>query len=124
MIRRTNQGGSVASFIVIGVILVVGLLSTIYFLNQRGQQVRKDQTTVADDKTETPKPKTTDSSASKSSGSTSTQSSADGQTTNTQSSGLPATGNETSIINLVSIFLLTSSFIAFMMSRRNQVRSL
>jgi Flp pilus assembly protein TadB len=123
MKRRTSQGGSVASFVVIGVILVVGLSSAIYFLNQRGQQVRKDQTAVADNKTQTPKNKATDTTTTKSATGT-TSNNSTSQTTKSETSALPASGNEGSIANIVSVFLLSTTFIAFLMSLRFPERSL
>jgi cytoskeletal protein RodZ len=117
MVRRTNQGGSVASFVVIGVILVAGLLSAVYFVNQRGQQARKEQSISA---TSTKKPisttqTTTNTTTSKNSVATPTKPSNQVQS---QSSKLPATGVETSIVSLISVFLLSTSVVGYMTSRR------
>ncbi len=117
MIRRTNQGGSVASFVIISVILAVGLLASIYFLNLRGQQARKEQTTAANNKTQTPKPEATGTT------NTSTTTSKSSKT-KSQATDLPATGVETSITSLASVFLLSASIVAYLTSRRVQQHSL
>ena len=119
MLRRTNQGGSVASFIVIGVILVAGLLSAVYFVNQRGQQARKEQGISATSTEQPTKPTTT----TKTETSATTPAKSTTQT-QTQKSGLPATGIETPILSIVSIFLLSASVVAYMMSRRTLEHSL
>ena len=40
---KTDQGGSVATFVVIGIILTVILFGSILYLRQRGDQARRDQ---------------------------------------------------------------------------------
>ena len=117
MIRRTNQGGSVATFIVIGVILAVGLLTSVYFLNQRGQQARKEQSISA---TSTKKPTTTPQTTTNTTTSKNTVATPakPSNQTKSQSSNLPATGVETSIASLVSIFLLSISVVGYIASRR------
>jgi cytoskeletal protein RodZ len=123
MKRRTSQGGSVASFVVIGVILVAGLLSAVYFVNQRGQQARKEQTISATStKKPTTKPITTsNTSTTKTTVATPTKSTTQ---TKTKTADLPATGIETSIGSLTSVFLLSASLVAYMMSRRMLEHSL
>ena len=49
-IRRTNQGGSIVTFIIVGVILAFALVGSVYYLRQHGEQVRKDQAIAAADK--------------------------------------------------------------------------
>jgi cytoskeletal protein RodZ len=116
MLRRTNQGGSVASFVVIGVILVAGLLSAIYFVDQRGQQARKDQaiSAISTKKQTTSPTTTTKTTTNKTPVTTSVKSTTQ---TQTQTSNLPTTGVETHILSLVSIFLLSASAVAYMVSR-------
>jgi cytoskeletal protein RodZ len=125
MNRRTNQGGSVASFVVIGVILVAGLASAVYFLNLRGQQARKDQTITATGSNQAPKTNTKTNTTTTTQSSTKTSTTKTSSTsTGSKSSNLPATGVETPIINLISIFLLSASTVAFMMSRQDPENSL
>jgi len=107
MIRRTNQGGSVASFVVIGVILVFGLIGTVYILNRRGEQVRKDQAIAANEKKQAeekpPKPETADKTVS----------------TNTETSqDLPATGPELSVGELFVVYLVATVATAYILSCR------
>jgi len=118
MKRRTSQGGSVASFVVIGVILVAGLLSAIYFMNQRGQQARKEQAISATSTEQPSKPSNTTTKTSVTTpAKTTTQ-------TQTQKSNLPATGIETPIASILSVFFLSASIVAYVMSRRVQEHSL
>jgi len=117
MVRRTNQGGSVANYIVIGVILVAGLITAIYFLNQRSEQARKEQTIASNIKNLTTKTKASKTTVNKASVKSSSQS------TN-QSKRLPATGIELSIAELVSVYWLTTSLVAYVLSRRLSARSL
>jgi len=49
-IRRTNQGGSIVLFIVVGIILALALAIAVYILVQRGEQSRRDQVIAIVDK--------------------------------------------------------------------------
>jgi len=124
MKRRTNQGGSIAMFIVIGVILASVLLGAVYFLNKHGDQVRKDQTIAANEKKQTENK----SNASNNSSSTDTTKNGGSSTNNSSASvdsgKLPASGNELSIVNLLAVFLLATMATAFILSRKNNLRSL
>ena len=124
MKRRTNQGGSIAMFIVIGVILASVLLGAVYFLNKHGYQVRKDQTIAANEKKQTENK----SNASNNSSSTDTTKNGGSSTNNSSASvdsgKLPASGNELSIVNLLAVFLLATMATAFILSRKNNLRSL
>ena len=123
MERRTNQGGSVASFIVISVILVVGLVSAVYFLSQRGQQARKEQTIETSSKDQTTK-STSTSIAKKTTTENTSKSTSTKTTPKSNAQKLPATGPELSIVELIGIYLLTTSMAAFVLSRRSLVHSL
>lgn len=123
MIRRTNQGGSVASFVVIGVILAVGLLSAIYFVNQRGQQARKEQAISATSTNKQPTKPTTKTKTTTSNTSVATSAKPSNQT-KSQTSNLPGTGVETPISSLVSVFILSTSVVGYVMSRRALEHSL
>lgn len=126
-IRRTDQGGSVATFIIIGVILALGLIGTVYVLKQHGEQVRKEQAIAdserqQDNKKETTKSEDTDKSDAVNSDEikppdTSTEA------TDT-SEKLPTTGPELAIGELVGIYLLTIMTTSYMLSRRNQTHHL
>jgi len=126
-IRRTDQGGSVATFIIIGVILALGLIGTVYVLKQHGEQVRKEQAIAdserqQDDKKETTKPKETDKSDAVNSDEIK---SPDTSTEVTDTSEkLPTTGPELAIGELVGIYLLAVMMTSYMLSCRNQTRHL
>jgi cytoskeletal protein RodZ len=125
MIRRTSQGGSIASFVVIGVILLAGLLAAVYFVNLRGQQARKDQAISSTNTQNTTKTGTTSTETKNNTTKTSSNSSKTTTTTSkSQGSNLPATGPETSIGSMISVFLLTVSIGAYLTSRRAAGRSL
>lgn len=125
--RRSNQGGSAATFIVVGVILILGLISTVHLLKQHGDQVRKEQAIAAYDKQQVDKEATRVKDAGKSG------------TVNTSDSGvpvslsktsgvsqeLPTTGPRQTINKLFGMCLLTVAVTSYMLSRRRiDVRSL
>ena len=120
-IQRTNQGGSVATFIVVGVILVFGLIGTVYFLKQHGEQVRKEQAIAAYDKQQAEKK----SAETKSEENSNTVSSNDSKTSNSSSDttrtsqDLPTTGLELAVGELIGVFLLTMTIASYILSRRN-----
>lgn len=126
MTRRTNQGGSIATFIVIGVILVSGLIGSIYLLNKRGEQVREDQTIAANEKKQSKdKPKNTnDSTKTGTTNNNDNQSSANVPEVVGSSQKLPASGNELSVSKLFAIYFLVMVATAFVLSFRKQKHSL
>lgn len=126
LIRRINQGGSIASYIVIAVILITGMIGTVYFVNKRGDQARKEQTIAANEKEKTDKetkktnePVKTDTSKD-STEVNSVVESAD----SSDSQDLPATGLELSVVQLIGIYSLTATMTAYVISRRKLTRSL
>lgn len=123
MIRLTNQGGSVATFIIIGIILVSGLVGTTYFLNQRGQQVRKDQEIAASNEEQNNKKPIKSDGADKTKADTSkTSVNMPGKSSDSQD--LPDTGIELSIVELTGTYSLVVVFVAYMLSRRKSTYSL
>ncbi len=126
MVRRTNQGGSVAIFIVVSVILIAGLVGGVYLLNQRGIQARKNQS-IASNKNEsnTEKSSTNTESAKTSNTETATNNkTVNVPTTATQPEDLPATGVELSINEIFGIYLLVAAAVSYLMSRKLQVHPL
>jgi gas vesicle protein len=124
MRRRTNQGGSVASYILIGVILVVGLVAGIYFLNQSGQQARKSQEqspAISGVSTTTKKSNSSNTNSQNKTTSTTTQPKTANQT---KSQNMPTTGPEVSVFELVGVYLLAASVAGYLLSRESSVRSL
>jgi len=130
--RRIYQGGSVITFVVIGVILAAGLIGSVYFLRQRGEQVRKDQAIAIYDREQADKKSaeaeaakkevaTTDVNSEKTSNNSSEDST---QSEISVTSELPETGIELSINQLIGTFALTTAFTGFIVSRRSLARSL
>jgi len=128
--QRTYQGGSVVSFIIVGVILAAGLVGVAYYLDQRGEQVRKDQAIAVSDQQKKIDEEATKSENTKKSDETTTKESnnntaiTESAEVTSPSTGLPVTGPEAIIGELASIFLLTVSTVSYLSSRRNQRHSL
>ncbi len=120
--RRTNQGGSVATFIVVGLILTTLLVGTIYFLKKHGEQVRKDQAIAAYDKQQADK-KTTSTSSTKTDSGNETSSDDSSQVLSSPQE-MPTTGPELVASELIGASLLTVSMAEYWLSRRNLMRSL
>ena len=129
--RRTNQGGSVATFVVVGLILAVTLVGAIYLVKIRSQQARNNQEIAT---SETKKPASTNSSTSngstKSSESSQSSDTSDSQADNNNTAvsasneDLPKTGPGMDLLQLVGIYMLASSSTAYILSRRKLARSL
>ncbi len=49
-LKRTNQGGSVQTFLIVAVILTIVLIGAARYVQQHGAQVRRDQAIAAADK--------------------------------------------------------------------------
>lgn len=131
-ITRTNQGGSVVTFAVVGAILVVLLAGGIYYAYQRGSQVRTGEPLIGstEHKTAAPSmPKSTDNSGKSSDKSDSTgqpqpQTSTTTPEPNTQSpppsqaSGkIPQTGPADTMYLLVSVAIVAFATARYLRSR-------
>ena len=121
-IRRTNQGGSIVTFIITGVILTFVLVGAIYALNKHGEQVRKDEAIATAEQQRANESENVDDSESKSSSDSAVDDNSD--KTVTSAEVLPTTGSELSISALVGMFLLTAATVNYVSSRRYLVRSL
>jgi cytoskeletal protein RodZ len=121
--RRTNQGGSVASFIIVGIILVVVVSGVAYFVSQRGKQARIDQaTTIAREQS---KATTTEKQpAPAATADTNTDASSQASQSDTSASNLPETGPELNIIGFIGLALLTMTVMSFLTSRRQLAATL
>jgi len=119
MKRRTNQGGSVATFIVIGVILAVGLVGTVYLLNKRVQQTRSDQSISATSTSKNQNNSTSSKTSTTKTDTSKTPVSAPTQATNTPE--IPTTGPELSVTELIGVYILTATVVAYIISRRKAV---
>ncbi|MEP7205173.1 MAG: hypothetical protein ABI716_03205 [Candidatus Saccharibacteria bacterium] len=142
-LKQTNQGGSVLTFIIIATVLAVVVISTAFFVKQRGEQVRQQQAATQADKlakqtdskdansSKSSKPATTDGT-SKSDGespaakpaATTTAKVTTQSATTPQAADLPTTGPELDIIQIVAIGSLAASGVAYATSRRNLGRTL
>lgn len=125
--RRTNQGGSIASFIIVGIILAVATAILVYVVVQRGRQARIDQATTiavqqAKDTKAAEKAASTDAAANSSSAGTSTVN--ETSSTATVSNDLPHTGPHFEVGEMVGLAFLTMVSVSFVMSHRAVSRSL
>ena|SRR5665647_877455 len=124
-IRRTNQGGSAMIFIIVGIILTVGLIGSVYFVVQRGEAVRKEQAIATYDKEQADKKATEEAKKSEETNTSGIGNlNIDTPETSVLSSELPVTGPELILSNLLGAGLLTITIVSYLTSRRNQVRSL
>lgn len=128
-IRRTNQGGSVKTFIIIGVILAVGLIGTVYILKQRGDQVRKDQAIAtyeqqkADEESAARSENASESAVVNSGDVVIPGDSVDGADSSTAQE-MPATGPKLMIGELIGTYLLAMVTVSYILSRRSLTRYL
>lgn len=132
-LRRTGQGGSIILVIIVGILLVLGLVGGIFFLKQRGAQVRRDQiiaTVNQQTNIETAKNNDTAStnSSSTTTGNLSLTANANASSAvsvkNTKGDNLPKTGPEASTLELFSVGILTALTVKYFMYRKSSSRSL
>jgi len=124
-IRRTNQGGSAIIFIIVGIILTVGLIGSVYFVVQRGEAVRKEQAIATYDKEQADKKAAEEAKKSEETNTSGIGNlNIDTPETSVLSSELPVTGPEFILSNLLGAGLLTITIVSYLTSRRNQARSL
>jgi type II secretory pathway pseudopilin PulG len=125
-IQRTDQGGSIATFVIIGVILAAGLIGAAYFLKQHGEQVRKEQAIAAYEQQQT------DEESVKSEGTDKPDvvNTVDSEVPDNSaevtagSQNLPTTGSDLAISELIGAGLLVVFITSYISSRRNLARSL
>lgn len=128
-IRRTNQGGSVKTFIIIGVILAVGLIGTVYILKQRGDQVRKDQAIATYEQQKAAEESATksenaDESTVVNSGDVVIPGDSVNGTDNNTGQEMPVTGPKLMIGELIGTYLLVMVIVSYILSRRSLTRYL
>jgi len=114
--NRTKKGGSIAAYMIVGIILAVVLIGAIYIVKMRGEQARRpsepiavvDQKTIAVVPDDTPAPEQEHSTAT-------------GSNDNSQNVGeLPETGLKDVFIGALGIFCLTVSIVGFAKSTMSQ----
>ncbi len=128
-LKRTNQGGAIRTYIVIGVLLAVVTIGSAWFVRQRGQQVRQDQAIALADSQKK------DSSSNQTAANTAVnvpadKSSNNSSTSDTNTAGsttpqagqqageLPTTGPESGVQQIIFSALVTGSAVAYFSSRR------
>ena len=138
-VRTRNQGGSLVSYAVVGVILAVLLIGGLYFVQRYNDTVQKSNE-VAKETEKNDDKKASDSSADSSntessdtanqSNSATTNDTDDEDTTFTEtdetaeseaSSSLPATGPESTVSQLLGLSALTFAGVAYVRSRRTSL---
>lgn len=115
---RTNQGGSILSYVIIGGVLALLLVGGVYFMRQQAAspQPAEGPTPVADQPAKEPTPEQTQPEEVKPEASTGQP--APQQAQPPAASGLPQTGPAESIMALLALGSLTAAVIAYMQSRR------
>ncbi len=125
MTKRTNQGGSVVAFIIVGVLLVAAFVEGIYLVRWRGGQLAKQPTSSKQSQSskDTAKTKPEKESAPKS------EVGADKPATNNvtvepdDTSGsvvLPTTGAEIDLVSYLGLFVLTFIVSSYLASRKQK----
>lgn len=124
-IRRSNQIGSTMTFVIVGIILTIGLIGTVYVLRQHGEQVRKEQAIATYDKQQVDKKTAEDA---KKAAVAKSDNSKSGNTGNaivvSAAEELPTTGPGNVSAEIIGLGLLTITTISYLSSRRNLLRSL
>lgn len=127
IIRRTDQGGSVTVFVLVGIILAIGLIVSIYLIKQRGEQARRDQAIAIYEKEQVEKEKaesekkpiiTPETPVKTNEISLSDLSDYD------WTSVLPETGSKIDYLELFRAFSLTASIVGYLISKKELMRSL
>ncbi len=121
--KRTDQGGSVGSFILVGVIVAALLFGIIYYLRERGEAIRKEQEMVQYEKDQADEKAQKAKDDAKTTVSTNT---AEGVTYvgTVTSKDLPKTGPNNPIIETVGIFMFVTFLTAYFGSKRELSRYL
>lgn len=136
--KRTNQGGALRMFLIVAVLLAIVTIVTINFVQNRGEQARRDQAIAqANDQAITDQAASNSDKTTANGGDTtktaSSSTPAPGETAQTstatdanqqQSGVLPTTGADASIVRIIMTGLLTGFIVAYVTSRRALTRPL
>ena len=128
--NRSSQGGSAVVFALVGAAMVIGLITLVYVVKIRGNQVRKEQAiaTYEQQKSKETKADNNPAEASKPSSDAKVPDKpniSSGSSTNIPTSGrLPDTGSGLELVQLVGIGLVSIAISAFLSSSRHLVRYL
>ena len=119
---RLSQRGSTMIFVIIGIILTIGLIGTVFVLRQRGEQVRKEQAIATYDKQQAGQ-KADDVAKNTTTAKSSSAKSNNTEVVNTANE-LPTTGTKNVVTDVLGLSLLVMSIMSYFLSRRNIIRSL
>jgi cytoskeletal protein RodZ len=116
---RTNQGGSILSYIIVGGVLALLLIGGVYFIRQQAAAPQPiDQPTPATDQ-QVREPAPEQAKPEEAKPETSMDQSAPQQAQQPAVNELPQTGPAESIMALLALGSLTAVMIAYMQSRRH-----
>lgn len=140
MSQRTNQGGSVVSFVVVGLILAAVVAGGVYMVNQRNSQettqAPNDGSTQApaDDKEKSPETNQPGTASPEVDGQKQNGSQAPTtgyvtppttgvSGTTSEKGGLPTTGPADTLVQILALGILTGSIVAFIYSEIHKAQS-
>lgn len=116
--RLSNQGGAIRSFIIIAIILALGTITAVYFVQKRGEQARRDQAIAQADKMAQDEQKSDDKAPEVTPDPTPTPTPTTETPAPTETAELPATGPESALIQLLMAGILAGAITAYVSSRR------
>lgn len=121
--RLHNQGGAIRSFVIIAIILAVATVAAIYFVQKRGEQVRREQAIAAADQLAKDQKASNDKKTKETPTSTPAPGSSTPSVVPTEVSELPATGSELSLLQACMGAILVGVMVAYLDSRRRVTSS-
>jgi cytoskeletal protein RodZ len=131
MHKRTNEGGSVVTFVIVGVVLAAVVAGGVYLVNQRGEDKRTNQPTPTSQNqpsgqtsnpTTTPsptqsQPKPNTGSQAPKTGQSTTPTTGVNSSASTSDGHLPTTGPVDNGIRLIALSILIGTATAYIQSR-------
>jgi len=123
IIQRSDRGSSIAAFVIVGAVLVLGLVGLSYTVKQRGIQARKEQAIAASQEKEANNESSEVEVVASSDEVNSEVVVESGSFYNTAESSvdIPATGMEFDIVKTLGAGLLVMLFISYIMSRQRLI---
>ena len=131
-VRGNRELGSIVTFFIVGIILVVATIGTVFVVVKHGEQVRKDQATAASNQLVAQNKQNAQNAAkaaaaaaaSKAAPVVATNSSASNSQSATNAAALPTTGTELDVVRIIAVGLLVGTTTSFILSRRGLKRPL
>lgn len=127
-VRGNRQLGSTITFFIIGIVLVIATIGTVFVVVKHGEQVRKDQATAASNQL-VAQNKQNAANAAKAAAASAAAASKTAPVvattaTNSQTSteALPTTGTELDVVRIIAIGLLVGTSTSYVLSRRGLKR--